>query len=229
MIAVPEVERLFTQIPFGLPTEATPGPSGPKKKRGFVFLRNYGLDSLDESLRPPATLGFRNLRKADTGAPGKRCSREDYPYRVSPRLSSPLPSLPIDRLADYSKHRFVVGIIQGKRFAIQFWSLCFSRSSGILPRFPDLPDFQGGYLGWQSNGSACFIGHSLVFLVRTPHPGLFAQKAVFRAIYQKLDVILTDPPYYDSIPYSDLMDFLPRLASAGLPLGLSPAYRRSVP
>ena len=38
-------------------------------------------------------------------------------------------------------------------------------------------------------------------------PKLHTAKRVAIRSWQEFDVIVTDPPYYDAIPYSDLMDF----------------------
>ena len=40
----------------------------------------------------------------------------------------------------------------------------------------------------------------------TPKPKVLCQSALV-PIDEEIDVIVTDPPYYDAIPYSDLMDF----------------------
>ena len=44
------------------------------------------------------------------------------------------------------------------------------------------------------------------FSSSTPEPNVIAGSAVTLSA-SGFDVILTDPPYYDAIPYSDLMDF----------------------
>jgi putative DNA methylase len=112
-------------------------------------------------------------------------------------------ALAVDRLADYSS------------------SICSWHNSGEKLRntfgrfaFPIVWDFaevvptsqtSGGYLGaieWIS----MFLRHSLGLPGSTPRPSVVRQSSV-QKLHCKLDVILTDPPYYDAIPYSDLMDF----------------------
>ena len=48
-----------------------------------------------------------------------------------------------------------------------------------------------------------------------------------KAVGQKFDAIVTDPPYYDAIPYADLMDFFYVWLRRTLH-GLSPELRSSV-
>jgi putative DNA methylase len=68
-----------------------------------------------------------------------------------------------------------------------------------------LGDSSGGFLQgveWVSR----FLEHSLQATSCAPAPILIRQSAI-TAVSGKFDQIVTDPPYYDAIPYSDLMDF----------------------
>jgi adenine-specific DNA methylase len=44
-------------------------------------------------------------------------------------------------------------------------------------------------------------------LLRQPDPSIMLLSATRSDQSRAYDVIVTDPPYYDAIPYSDLMDF----------------------
>jgi len=66
-------------------------------------------------------------------------------------------------------------------------------------------DSSGGYPGgveW----TARYVDHAQDFVARSPKPKIVRNSAIcdYR---EQFDVVLTDPPYYDAIPYSDLMDF----------------------
>ncbi|WP_427913951.1 DUF1156 domain-containing protein [Ramlibacter sp. MMS24-I3-19] len=68
-----------------------------------------------------------------------------------------------------------------------------------------LADSSGGFLQgveWVSR----FLVHSLNATSCAPAPTLIRESAI-TAVSGKFDQIVTDPPYYDAIPYSDLMDF----------------------
>src|SRR5262249_45142934 len=65
-------------------------------------------------------------------------------------------------------------------------------------------DFSGGFLGateWVAKvveQAVCYSG--------SPRPQVVKESATQR-VAPGFDIIVTDPPYYDAIPYSDLMDF----------------------
>src|SRR5690242_18875903 len=50
------------------------------------------------------------------------------------------------------------------------------------------------------------IDHALSAVSASPPTSCVKESAV-KNVYTKYDAIVTDPPYYDAIPYSDLMDF----------------------
>jgi hypothetical protein len=128
-------------------------------------------------------------------------------------------SLAIDRLADYSS-------------SICSWINALEALKGTFGRFafPIVWDFAevnpnsktaGGYLGaieWIS----MFVAHALRLARHSPQPTIRRQSSI-QQLEQKLDVILTDPPYYDAIPYSDLMDFFHIWLRRALH-GLSPEF-----
>ena len=53
---------------------------------------------------------------------------------------------------------------------------------------------------------ARYVDHALVAVSDSPAPDLAARSALAPQP-GSLDIVCTDPPYYDAIPYSDLMDF----------------------
>src|SRR5690606_16943848 len=78
----------------------------------------------------------------------------------------------------------------------------------ILWDFADtnpLADTSGGYLSalqWVSLVS----NHASLAAIGSPSPTAARQSAIERTSGE-FDAIVTDPPYYDAIPYSDLMDY----------------------
>ena len=194
-----EVEHLFSQIPFGLPTEATPGPSGPKKRGSS--LRNYGLDSWVELFTHRQLLALGTFVK-HTSSVRETIIANGYSAELAEAVTAYL-GLAIDRLADYSS-------------SICSWINTLEALKGTFGRFafPIVWDFAevnpnsktaGGYLGaieWIS----MFVAHALHLARHSPQPKIRRQSSI-QQLERKIDVILTDPPYYDAIPYSDLMDF----------------------
>jgi putative DNA methylase len=211
----PEVERLFATIPFGLPTEATPGPSGPKKRGSS--LRNYGLDSWVDLFTPRQLLALGTFVK-HTRAVRESILGEGFPSDLAEAVTAYL-AVAIDRIADYTSS------ICSWHNSGEFITHTFGRFA-----FPIIWDFaevvptsrtSGSYLG-AIEWIVLFLKHSLGFPDSTPRPEVVRQSSV-QPLGQKLDVILTDPPYYDAIPYSDLMDYFYIWLRRTL-FGLSPEF-----
>ena len=59
-----------------------------------------------------------------------------------------------------------------------------------------------GMLGWVAR----YVDHALAAVATAPAPDIAARSALAPQP-GSLDLVCTDPPYYDAIPYSDLMDF----------------------
>ena len=68
-----------------------------------------------------------------------------------------------------------------------------------------LSQSSGGFSG-MTDWTARYVDHALAALDAAPPPDL-RQESAMELNVADIDVICTDPPYYDAIPYSDLMDF----------------------
>ena len=192
-----ELDELYAQIPFGLPEEPTPR-QGPGAARAFS-VDNYGFDQWAKLFteRQLMTLGsfvgiIRELARSMDG---------DMPEAWHESLIANL-ALMNDRLADYSST--ICSWHNGKelirntfgRFALPIvWDY-----TEVNP----LSDTSGNFLG-ALEWVARFISHTLENTNGGPAPAVYATSAT--QITGAYDAIITDPPYYDAIPYSDLMDF----------------------
>lgn len=194
-----ELEQLYADVPFGLPTEPTPrGGSG--ASRAFS-VDGYGIDQWQKLFLPRQLYGLGRIllstREASVQATGH------YSTEWAEALTAYL-AAGFSRLLDFANmgtlwkldvptinHSFV-------RFALAIsWDCAESQLLG---------DSAGSYLiccdriataidsfaawGEQLNGTATAVNGSAT---NARHTGF--------------DVVVTDPPYYDAIPYSDLMDF----------------------
>ena len=194
-----ELEKTFAEIPFGLPNEPTPkGGSG--AARAFS-VDGYGMGSWRELLtsRQLLTLGTflvyarrvqENIENADESQWSEAI--QAYLACVSSRTADYLTSLCIwESGAEEVKHTFM-------RWALPIvWD--FAEASPLAPvdRF-----FAGGL-------NSCFrVLSKICDAVQdgTSRPIILNQSAV-ESQEILVDVVVTDPPYYDAIPYSDLMDF----------------------
>ncbi len=188
-----KLHALFADIPFGLPEE----PLASKEALGFR-VPLYGFDAwrklfTNRQLMAIGSfvLAVRGLMQEHDGSP------ESWREGLFASLM-----LVNDRLADYSSAicswhngRETIGHTFA-RFALPIvWDY-----TEVNP----LSNSSGNYLGaldWVSR----FIAHAL----QAAHSAetTTVKNSSATGITGKYDAIVTDPPYYDAIPYSDLMDF----------------------
>ena len=194
-----ELEAFFAEVPFGLPGEPTP-KSGVGASRAFS-VDGYGLGTWDKlyTHRQLLAIGafakqIRHVRDemADRGYPAEW--REALVACLTPSIS---------RLADRcstlatwtNDHDKIRGTFA--RFALpMFWD--FAESC-------PLTDTTGGF-GQAVEWIARVCEHSQEATLTAPRATAIRQSAIDIQA-GAFDLICTDPPYYDAIPYSDLMDF----------------------
>ena len=194
-----EVEACYANIPYGLPDE-TISPDRPSpNSRGASGLPRYGFKSWEElfSNRQLLALGtiVRRIR-------GIRVELAEYPREWSESLIAGL-ACSFSKHADYSST--ICSWHKGRetirntfaRFALPMvWDYCdvnpLSMTSGGL----------AGMMEWVAR----YFGHAVVATKLAPSPTV-ANESAMATTQTKVDLICTDPPYYDAIPYSDLMDF----------------------
>ncbi len=190
------LQELYEEIPFGLPEEPTP-KAGNGAARAFS-VDGYGFNTWRKLFtnRQLLTLGefILILRKLMQ-------ELENFEENWREALVANL-ALVNDRLADYSS-------------AICTWHngreiLAHTFSRFALPMMWDYAEVNP-----LSNSSGNYLG-ALDWVYRfVDHATRSAQSAVGTRVRStsaskvsgEYDVIITDPPYYDAIPYSDCMDF----------------------
>ena len=203
-----ELDELYGQIPFGLPEEPTPR-QGPGAARAFS-VDNYGFDQWAKlfTARQLLCLGsFVNIVRSLAVQYGT--SRDIAGYRGKSKNAEiwreaviAYSAICLDRLADYSS-------------AICSWHNSGEKLRNTFGRFAlpivwdytevnPLSDTSGNFLG-ALEWVARFISHTLESTNGSPESAVYAASAT--QITGEYATIITDPPYYDAIPYSDLMDF----------------------
>ena len=111
-------------------------------------------------------------------------------------------AISIDRIAERNSsicHYDVSNSISGtfQRYALSFnWDFA---EANILS------ETAGSYHN-QLDWICLYIQHGLASFKTSPTPAIVNQSSINLQM-DGYDVIITDPPYYDAIPYSDLMDF----------------------
>ena len=191
-----ELAALYEEIPFGLPDEPTPD-------EGALGMRipRYGFD------RWRTLFTDRQLLALGTFVREIRAVADEldaYPPAWREALVAYL-ACTLSKFADYSSAMCLWVHVEGgeklahtfSRFALpMMWDYCevspLARTSGSVTAM----------LEWVAR----YVGRVGRSLAEAPHPQIRAESAIATRS-GRLDVICTDPPYYDAIPYSDLMDF----------------------
>ena len=196
-----EIAALYRAIPFGLPDEPISPIRPSPNARGASGLVRYGLGTWDKLFtdRQLLTLGtfVREIR-----AVRAEIEKQGYPDGWPEALTAYL-VLTISRLADRGSSLATWTNNPEKirstfaRFALPMvWD--FAESS-------PLADTTGGFIQ-AVEWVAKVVDHTLATVSDSPAPHVAARSALAPQP-GSLDLVCTDPPYYDAIPYSDLMDF----------------------
>ena len=193
-VGADELDALYAEVPFGLPTEPTPS----EQSLGMRVPR-YGFDTwrtlfTDRQLLALGTF-VREIRHRSEDV----C---DYPDQWREALVAYLCCI-FSKLTDYSSA--ICSWHNGgqklrntfARFALPMvWDYCEVNS---------LSNTSGGFSA-MTEWVARYVDHALAATASAPGPTIHAGSAVELRV-DGVDLICTDPPYYDAIPYSDLMDF----------------------
>jgi len=195
-VEIEELQHLFDAIPHGLPKEPMP-PIGTLGMRVPL----YGFKEWSDMFSPRQILALGSFA-AQTRVVGELL-RGDSSGIAEPVVA--YLGCVLNRLADRSS-------------VISQWTLDWDKIRNTFARFalPMCWDFaecvtineaSGGYPG-QLELVAQYLDFALKSKVDGPPVDIVRRSATKLANDAgTLDAVVTDPPYYDSIPYSDLMDF----------------------
>jgi putative DNA methylase len=214
--AVDQVDETFKDVPFGLPTEPLPT----KEALGFR-VPLYGFDQWCKLFSPRQLVALGTLVK-HTRTVRKAMATEGYPSEWLEAVGAYLPIL-VDRVAD-------------RNSMLAWWQTSAEKVGPTFTRWA-LPitwdfveiqpsaDVSGGY--FQAIEWVAEVVEANCRVNVLPVPATHVQESAIRIeSMSEFDVILTDPPYYDAIPYSDLMDFYYVWLKRML-FGLSEAYNNA--
>ena len=191
-----QLQALYADIPFGMPEEPTP-KAGIGASRAFS-VDGYGFDTWRKLFTNRQLLALGEFVLAVRGLMQELDDRPDvWREAIITNLA-----LVTDRLADYSS-------------AICSWHNSGEKLRNTFSRFALpivwdytevnlLSDTSGNFLGaleWVSRS----IGHVLQPAKSADSTKVLRDSAT--RVLGEYDAIITDPPYYDAIPYSDCMDF----------------------
>jgi putative DNA methylase len=190
-----DLKAAYVEVPFAIPREPLPGKEAPGIRVPLYGFTHWADLFTTRQLLTLAVLtgAVRRVKAAAITA--------GYPETWGEALWAYL-ALAIDRQADYGS-------------AVCSWHNSAEKLRNTFGRFAlpivwdytetnPLSGLTGDFLG-----ALDWIGRVVSRLVAGPGngEGVSIQRVSAMALEGQFDAIVTDPPYYDAIPYSDLMDF----------------------
>ena len=188
-----QLRALYADIPFGLPEEPLPS----KEALGFR-VPLYGFDTWRKLFTN------RQLLALGTFVLTLRAlmqELDDWPEDWREGLIASL-ALVNDRLADYSSTVCSwINSLEALRNTFARFALPIVWDYAEVNPLSETAGNYLGALGWVSRS----VAHVLESAQSEKTPSIQSTSAV--NVTGNYDAIITDPPYYDAIPYSDCMDF----------------------
>ena len=194
-----ELEATYREVPIGPPDDCISDRRPSPNARGASGLPRYGLDRWNTLFTDRQMLALGTFVGEIRGLAEEL---GDYPEPWRDALIA-YSSCVLSKFADYGSSTCTWHNSGEKlrntfaRFALPIvWDYCevnpLSATSGSVAAMTD----------WVVR----YVEYACGALCSAPAPRVRATSAIARSASQ-FDVICTDPPYYDAIPYSDLMDF----------------------
>ena len=191
-----QLQARYAEVPFGLPEEQTPKAGGGAARAFSVD--GYGLDTWRKLFTNRQLLCLGTFVAATRCLPDRA---DSIPMEWREAVASSL-ALVTDRIADRSStiahwdvsRETVANTFTGFRLPIS-WDFCETAVLG---------DTSGSYSGQLEWVARC-LEHGARASAFSVTPNACRRSAI--DLEGEYDAIVTDPPYYDAIPYSDLMDF----------------------
>ena len=195
-----ELERVFANIPFGRPTEPI-AAGGSRAGGGSPFtVHLYGLDQWRKLFTPRQLLALGTLIGQIRGVTAT--SDAALPSEWRDAVAAYLAIL-FDKTADYNS-------------TVCTWHMSAEKMAHTFTRFAlpitwDVAELAtinevGGSVFAQLDWVARYVDTALVAFTAAPEPDITCLSAT-QGHHGLIDAVITDPPYYDAIPYSDCMDF----------------------
>ncbi|MFA4943389.1 MAG: DUF1156 domain-containing protein [Lentisphaeria bacterium] len=197
--AAAELERVFAEIPFGLPTEPTPAGGGSGAGRAFS-IQGYGLMRWCDLFTSRQLLALGTLVRQIRGvtATSDAALPPDWREAAAAYLACVMSKM-LDygsSLASwYTQNEQITHLFN--RFALPIkWDCAETNPIG------------GASGSWESMlGSVTRSVDTAVNTGGDLAKPTVQKRSATETVVGNFDLVLTDPPYYDAIPYSDCMDF----------------------
>lgn len=191
------LNTIFEEIPFGLPQEPLPS----KEALGFR-VPLYGLDQWHKLFTPRQLIAI-GIFIRQTRAAYQAMARSEYAVEWVEILQGYL-AMSVDRLIDRSSSLCQPDPTPAQSGVIHTFSRFALPINWDFIEGVTIESFSGGFLGsleWVAK-----VVEQVGQINNQSVPTVLCKSAIISSKFE-FDVIITDPPYYDAISYSDLMDF----------------------
>jgi putative DNA methylase len=192
-----EIIKVFAEIPFGVPEEPLPS----KEALGFR-VPLYGFDQWYKLFTHRQLFALGTFVKYTRSAREKMKERE-YANNEWMEAVNALLIVGIDKLADYISSLCIWNLAETINHVLTRFALPINWDYAELNPLSNSTGNYWACLGWVTMA----IEHVTNATKYSSKPHVLQQSAANRRGMEGFDIIVTDPPYYDAIPYSDLMDF----------------------
>ncbi len=189
-----QLQALYADIPFGLPEEPTP------TKTQFSGVYNYGFDTWRKLFTNRQLLAIGALIGPIRSIRTVSALQDESDWAIATTL---MLSVCLDRAINYLSTLCLWESVASEvkqtflRFALPItWDFAEGNPLATVDRF-----FAGGV----TNVSRVLDSLGTAVSQDCDSPRVLCQSAIVPV--EEHDLVVTDPPYYDAIPYSDLMDF----------------------
>ncbi|MHC1732925.1 MAG: DUF1156 domain-containing protein [Bacteroidales bacterium] len=193
--------EVFSSIPFGLPEE--PVPQGASRSSGGSPFTTYiyGLSKWS-SLFNSRQLISLGVFSEKTRLLKHSLFSLNYPKDWVDAIVTSL-AICVDRVADRNSS-LAWWQTSAEKVGPTFTRFALSMTWDYIETFP-WADSSGGYL--QAVDWVAEVDEHLTQKIFIDSKAQIKQESAINKQEMDFDIIVTDPPYYDAIPYSDLMDF----------------------
>ena len=213
-----ELDRLYAEIPFGLPYELISPDRPSPNSRGASGLPRYGFSTWRQVFtnRQLLALGMfvREIRRSAELMSGPVPLERDSELPQSSRLENEYPDDWVEALVACLAPS--ISRLADRCCALATWTNGLEQVRNAFARFAlpmvwdfaescPLADTTGGFIQ-AIEWIARVVEHTEAASAAAPVPCVELRSAT-EPRSDRFDLVCTDPPYYDAIPYSDLMDF----------------------
>lgn len=194
------IDKLKTAFGINVPNEPIGKMRPSPNARGMSPVTRHGLNSFADLFSPRQLLSLLHFTHAVRNAHQEMQNRE-YPAESAKAVATFL-ALIVDRLADFNSSFCVHNYFGSSRIAHTFGRHALS----MVWDFAEANPFHEGSGGW---GTETVYEALVSSDAKLPREAQVDRGTAMRLPLkdESVDAVITDPPYYDNVPYADISDF----------------------